>query len=296
MAARELIESRQYTEELQGQRRATMEFYVDAPSDTAHLDPGVPKKGLGGQYPGDPSLVCDSVVASYWPGSNNHSRVTASFSNDRAFRGAPQIDKLNIGYKEFAADFVQGVTKLPVQIHTPGGMTISRKVGDADPVPVEVTTWDLQARDIEEWYTVVQIQVVLNTLTMDDVYRIGIQNNRIHYIAGGFWQFRAGSIRRRDEIRYETTYTWRFDPGIPSIAGTYPIFPPTGLVSALGIESDALDKKWTRPPYEEVHTRVSTVIDFDAGNGPEQDAHDFHGFFPWTRHDNGFKTLPGNPL
>lgn len=296
MAATELISSRTFGKELGGKRTAEMVFLVNAPPDVALNDPGLPKEGITA-FVSDPSLLCDRISANYFDGTDSQSRVTAYFSNDRSWRSAPHIDKLQPGYVEFEVDFIDAPDPLPLQVFTPQGMHYSKALPGGLVEDKYADTWDLQSINTVSYQTAFQVQVVLQSLSMDDIRAVKQQNGKLHKISGEWYRFKPQKIRRRDSAKYETVYTWVSDPGVYRLPngkdenGNDAVIVPGPFHSVLGIDDPPFGNGWTRPPFERVQTRVSSAI-----AGGAQLPHKFYTFCPFNAWDDGFKLLPGNPL
>ncbi|TPV94871.1 MAG: hypothetical protein B7733_13115 [Myxococcales bacterium FL481] len=150
-------------------------------------------------------------------GGNNVLQVSALYSNDRRFQGAPHVDPTgNNGTRDARPTFERTVLEYDIPI------AVQETVDEG--LPSEVTRYGLDSRRVQHvaYKKVYELQFSGWTSAMAEA--VASQSDTVHFINGKWRLFEAGDaypVEDTGELTnvYSITYSWVEDPGTRTIGG-----------------------------------------------------------------------------
>ena len=219
-------------------------FFVSAPTDAALFDPIIPT--LGSTYPGGNPNTPDIFklkVDSYnvrKTGDGSVSEVDVLYSSNRSLRQLHKPDRTHTQFKAWEVSYqdtaIDLVTVYSYPLRVPGVAAQTAR------------GFENIVYKVEETRTVWERHISLTNISHADVATIGRQNNKIHYINGRLYRFKAGNFRQTEKAAWEGSYTWIEDTGTPvpfEIAG---LPYPTGYPAKINIGPVSAERSLYLPP------------------------------------------------
>jgi len=290
MSISEMIDSRRYSRDADGQRAGTRVFRVlNAQTEDAAR---VEWEGLsdGRVFPTDPALVWDRIDVQGTNGNTVYI-VTATYTTFRG--GRRQRDPETLPAEPV---FGWGQAKETVDIPFAYQVDITTATGDQTATK---TVWDAKLVKVVERRVRRTLRVEYTTTNTATLDVIAEQDHKVHKIRGKYYLFLGADVQQdsKDQTRFIITYSWELDNGtwVTSTDDTLIIFPDSpipdpgdglrhGYVCAPRYTVQRGDAFNIRKPY--------TTLDLIAPRNPETPPQAVN-IQAVENDDDGWRSLPG---